>query len=229
MAGNFIAKYIPFPLACRLRGLQQGANNVGNDSQNRAALYAAAVAQANSSSGVVGTWAKWRTASVNTAHGSINAANNLLICPQFNPHWVAPPGTYGDPQTAGGGANSFNLTTSASSTYEGVFQESGYIVTGEAGFIGWCTLGSNFGSVSSTPTIAGANVAAIMQDAYNGLWVIVPGSLSKSSFTSIEVNSTTLLTSSGTTGFFQNSGYSGWYFEFPDVFAATTEYSITIT
>lgn len=89
MTTGTLVKWTPFDLACRLRCLQQGVNNVGNTQQNKAALLAAAIAQANTPSAV--QWARWRTATVNTAQVH---SNLLLYVPQV-PGYVAPQGAPG--------------------------------------------------------------------------------------------------------------------------------------
>jgi hypothetical protein len=80
-----IIKWIPFRWACALRSLQQGANNVGNRQQNRLALAAAAITNANGTA----TWAKWRTGSV-----SRTSTAGLLINVWNVPAYVPPVGTH---------------------------------------------------------------------------------------------------------------------------------------
>ena len=82
-----LPKWTPFDTACYLRCLQQGTLNVGNTQQNRVNLYNLAVTNANGAA----TWAKWRTATNNTAkvHG------NLRIWVPNVPGYVAPQGAAG--------------------------------------------------------------------------------------------------------------------------------------
>lgn len=89
----YIAKWTPFRLACALRSLQQGANNVGNRQQNRAALLAAAITQANTPSNP--PWAKWRVSSGSTAVTKTSSCALLLNVPLV-PHFVPPVGTNDD-------------------------------------------------------------------------------------------------------------------------------------
>jgi hypothetical protein len=77
----YLAKWFPFDFACRLRSLQQGALNVGNDQQNRLSLLAAAIVNANGAA----TWAKWR---VGNASRTSHAALRILVTSV--PGFVAP-------------------------------------------------------------------------------------------------------------------------------------------
>jgi hypothetical protein len=79
-----IKKWMPFRWACTLRSLQQGTNNVGNRQQNRLALTAAAISNANGTA----TWAKWRVGSV-----SRTSTAGLLINVSAVPAYVPPVGT----------------------------------------------------------------------------------------------------------------------------------------
>jgi hypothetical protein len=85
---NYLVKWTPFRLACTLRSLQQGANNVGNRQQNRLALLALAITEANLT--IAGTgpgrgWATWRV-----GENSRTSSCGLLICvtsvPGYSPN-----------------------------------------------------------------------------------------------------------------------------------------------
>lgn len=84
---SFITKWTPFDFCWRFRSLTQGALNIGNTTQNKTNLYNLAVAQANSPSNP--PWAKWRTATVNTA----KVHSNLLINVPLVPGYAAPANT----------------------------------------------------------------------------------------------------------------------------------------
>jgi|ERR1700675_3735094 len=79
-----VGDWMPFRMACALRSLQQGVNNVGNRQQNRRALLALAITNANGAA----TWAKWRVGSVTRVSG-----NSLLIRVRSAPGYVSPVGT----------------------------------------------------------------------------------------------------------------------------------------
>ena len=83
----FIAKWMPFRMACALRSLQQGVNNVGNRQQNRLALLALAITNANGTA----TWAKWRVGS-----STRTSSNSLLINVTAVPGFVPPANTNDD-------------------------------------------------------------------------------------------------------------------------------------
>jgi hypothetical protein len=82
-----IVKWTPFRWACAMRCLQQGVNAVGNRQQNRVALLALAVTNANGSA----TWAKWRVGSTTRT-----SSNSLLINVPVVPGFVPPQGTNDD-------------------------------------------------------------------------------------------------------------------------------------
>jgi len=75
-----LVRWTPFRLACLLRSLQQGALNVGNRQQNRAALKASAVTNANGAH----TWARWGTA-VNDQHNETRLYLNIKAVPGYVP------------------------------------------------------------------------------------------------------------------------------------------------
>jgi hypothetical protein len=83
----FLVKWIPFRWACAMRSLQQGVNNVGNRQQNRVALLALAITNANGAA----TWAKWRVGKTSTL-----SSNALLINVTAVPGFVSPVGTNDD-------------------------------------------------------------------------------------------------------------------------------------
>lgn len=90
-------RWIPFQEACRMHCLQQGSLNIGNTQQNRLALLASAVAEANSNPpGRASTaWATWRvgfgTSGLTTGAASGYSGAGLLIWPNRVPGFVAPP------------------------------------------------------------------------------------------------------------------------------------------
>lgn len=84
---QYITKWTPFRWACAMRSLQQGANNVGNRQQNRAALLASAITNANGAA----TWAKWRVGE-NSRVSSCGLVLNVPLVPGF----VPPVGTVDD-------------------------------------------------------------------------------------------------------------------------------------
>ena len=84
-----IPKWVPFKIACAMRALQQGARNVGNRQQNRAALLALATTQANAPSNP--PWARW-----NTGNNSNKTSSRLLLNVPLAPGFVPPVGTNDD-------------------------------------------------------------------------------------------------------------------------------------
>ena len=90
----FLTKWTPFRLAQTLRCLQQGVNNVGNDFQNRAALLAAAIAQANTPSNP--PWAKWRVGTNGLPAVTQTSGCALLINVPLVPGYVPPANTNED-------------------------------------------------------------------------------------------------------------------------------------
>jgi hypothetical protein len=82
-----IVKWVPFRWACAMRSLQQGTLNVGNRQQNRLALLASAITNANGAA----TWAKWRV-----GENSRVSSNGLLINVPLVPGFVSPVGTNDD-------------------------------------------------------------------------------------------------------------------------------------
>lgn len=84
---QYITKWTPFRWACAMRSLQQGANNVGNRQQNRLALLASAITNANGAA----TWAKWRVGE-NSRVSSCGLVLNVPLVPGF----VPPVGTVDD-------------------------------------------------------------------------------------------------------------------------------------
>jgi hypothetical protein len=98
---QFLVKWTPFRWACAEHGLRQGTLNIGNRQQNRLALLASAIANANSTQ----TWAKWRV-----GEQSRTSSCGLLINVKATPGYTAPAGT---PGSSGGGGSTFYLTTDA--------------------------------------------------------------------------------------------------------------------
>jgi hypothetical protein len=84
---HYLTKWLPFRWAAAMRSLQQGINNVGNRQQNRLALAAAAITQANGAA----TWAKWRVGKTSTLD-----TNALLLDVPLVPGFVPPVGTVDD-------------------------------------------------------------------------------------------------------------------------------------
>ena len=91
---QYLTKWTPFRLACAMRSLQQGANNVGNRQQNRAALLAAAITQANTPSNP--PWAKWRVGTNGSTAVTQTSSCALLLNVPLVPHFVPPVGTNDD-------------------------------------------------------------------------------------------------------------------------------------
>lgn len=90
---NFLTKWVPFRLACRLRVLQQGSLNVGNTRQNIANLTTLAIANAQSNGGRGGTWARWRIGFGplgGTLGNSTTSTAGLLIFVENVPGFIAP-------------------------------------------------------------------------------------------------------------------------------------------
>ena len=81
-------------MACAMRCLQQGVNNVGNRQQNRVALLAAAITQANTPSNP--PWAKWRVGTNGLPAVTQTSGCALLINVPLVPGYVPPANTNED-------------------------------------------------------------------------------------------------------------------------------------
>lgn len=88
---NFLTKWVPFRLACRLRSLQQGSLNVGNTQQNITNLKNLAITNAQLNGGRGGTWAKWGPNFGPLSAGKCTTSTaGLLIFVEGVPGFIAP-------------------------------------------------------------------------------------------------------------------------------------------
>jgi hypothetical protein len=180
-------------------------------------LHTLAVTQANGAA----TWAKWRSATVNTAQ----VHSNLLINVPLVPGYVAPPGVYGDPLDSG---TSVTITVANS--------DENWIGNG----VGFSDMGYLIGSISPNPgKVNGTTIGYIGYDSgtseflvgFEGL--VAQNFFTQVSFTDRASNVETYATASAT--YAQASGSRtewSWLSQYAgngDPFTAGNEYVITFS